>query len=851
MLFSQALQESIHRQFMDTQSTLGLCGEKIIACLRDCGEDERVAMEFFYSTMPAGDIGDYDFSLYRKYAEFGLFLAENSLWNSKIPEDIFLNYVLHYRINNEAIEDCRAFFYHALLERIKGKNMMEAALEVNVWCAEHVSYQATDERTASPLAVLKSSYGRCGEESTLVVTAMRSVGIPARQVYTPRWAHCDDNHAWVEVWCDGEWYFLGACEPEPVLNRGWFNGAAARAMLVDSRSFLPIKGEETITNNGQTTILNELSRYAPARLFTVSVMKDAEPAAGVDVRFELLNGSEFSPLASVITDEKGKAAMTLGLGSIHIHAVKNGLFAEAFADTEETDFVAIDFSKAIRAESDIEEDFNFRAPKDSTRNLIQLTDEQKDIRGRIISDADRKRKEYAKSFYRKEEAEKLAEQFCCPDKVIEILKAAEGNFQEIYDFLSMDFGLEKKELQLQMLQSLVKKDYRDVRCDVLEEHFKSSLCFEKDYDSEIFVPYILCPRVHYEQLLTYRELLSSYFDEQTAADFRKCPKRVWEYVSGFQSAPARQNERLAGTPAGIIRSEQAGVTSRKILFTAVCRTLGIPARINPIDFAAQYYQDGGFQNAEDVPEDNTGTATLTLLAGEEEWSYLHNWTIAVLKDGIYQSLELTDYPWAGERLQLSLTPGNYRLITSSRMPNGNQFAKKYCFRLSKGEAKVLAISLRQTQIADLLEDIPFAPFKIYNDHREAFSVDTMDGDKTRVFAWLEEGCEPTEHLLNEFIEAQGALNAMNCEIIFIIRDHTAFNNETFSKACKAIHSVQVYYCDFYETAETMARRMYVDPESLPLTVVTRKNRGIYACSGYNVGIVNLLIEIFHASNEGA
>lgn len=50
---------------------------------------------------------------------------------------------------------------------------------------------------------MKTAYGRCGEESTFTVAALRSVGIPARQVYTPRWAHTDDNHAWVEAWVNG------------------------------------------------------------------------------------------------------------------------------------------------------------------------------------------------------------------------------------------------------------------------------------------------------------------------------------------------------------------------------------------------------------------------------------------------------------------------------------------------------------------------------------------------------------------------------------------------------------------------------------------------------------------------
>ena len=33
------------------------------------------------------------------------------------------------------------------------------------------------------------------EESAFLVSALRSVGIPARQVYVPRWSHCGDNHA--------------------------------------------------------------------------------------------------------------------------------------------------------------------------------------------------------------------------------------------------------------------------------------------------------------------------------------------------------------------------------------------------------------------------------------------------------------------------------------------------------------------------------------------------------------------------------------------------------------------------------------------------------------------------------
>ena len=841
MLFSQGLQALIHNKFMQSLP-LGRLNEEILESLQQCGAEQRLILEFFYSTMPAADIGDYDFSLYKKFADFGLFLVENTPWCKGIPEELFFNYILHYRINNEKLEDCRPFFYHALQERIQGKDMKEAALAVNIWCAEHVTYQATDQRTASPLAVLRSSYGRCGEESTLVVTAMRSVGIPARQVYTPRWAHCDDNHAWVEVWCDREWYYLGACEPEPVLNRGWFNNASARAMLVDAKAFLPVEGEENIGQKGQTLIFNQTARYAPSRKFTV-LLKDPAPVAGALIHFEMLNGSEFFPLASIPTDERGCASLTLGFGSIHIHAVKDGRFVEAIVDTGEQTSILLDFSQDVALETAYQEDFNFRAPKDNPRNTILLTQEQKKLRQQVNGSIDEKRKSYARSFYIQEEAERLAAQFSRPQRVKEILKAAEGNFREIADFLSLDFGAENKELQLAMLETLLKKDYRDIQSTVLAEHFKEALPYQKNAPADIFAPYILCPRVYYEQLVPYREVISSALDQGTKDLFREQPERVWSYVQQFQLDPKLHQEWLIGTPAGTLRSGLAGLMGRRILFTAVCRTLGIAARINPTDLLAQYYSNEEFVNVETISEAAGEQVELTLLGGTEKWFYFNNWTLAVLREGSYQTLELTDIPWSEGRLALRLEPGSYRLITSKRAPNGNQFARKYCFSLEAGKAKNLDISLRHIAVADSLSDIEFAPFEVYDENNQALDIHSLCGSQPAVLVWLEEGAEPTEHILNEFIQAHEVLNKMDCKVIFMIRDHRALENETLKKTCQALQKAALYTGDFSETAVAMARRMYLEPEVLPLAVVAKAGRGLYACSGYNVGSVNLMIDI--------
>jgi transglutaminase-like putative cysteine protease len=103
-------------------------------------------------------------------------------------------------VNNEQLDSARVVFYKELKDRVKSLSLYDAILEVNHWCHEKAVYMPSDARTSSPLATVSTAYGRCGEESTLLVAALRSVGIPARQVYTPRWAHTDDNHAWVSLY---------------------------------------------------------------------------------------------------------------------------------------------------------------------------------------------------------------------------------------------------------------------------------------------------------------------------------------------------------------------------------------------------------------------------------------------------------------------------------------------------------------------------------------------------------------------------------------------------------------------------------------------------------------------------
>jgi hypothetical protein len=165
---------------------------------------QREALEFLYACMPLCDLADYTGEFFLRQVDAAFRAREYFPWGKTIPDDIFRHFVLVYRVNNEYLDTARTAFFEELKERIENLSMYEAALEVNHWCHEKVAYRGADARTSAPLALVKTSWGHCGEESTFTTAALRAVGIPARQCYTPRWVHTDDNHAWVEVWVDGQ-----------------------------------------------------------------------------------------------------------------------------------------------------------------------------------------------------------------------------------------------------------------------------------------------------------------------------------------------------------------------------------------------------------------------------------------------------------------------------------------------------------------------------------------------------------------------------------------------------------------------------------------------------------------------
>lgn len=786
--------------------------------IRECGEHTALALKYLYGTMPLSDIGNYPFETFRDYAEHGVMLWETRAEVRALPEDIFLNYVLYHRINEEEITPCRTFFYEQLKDRTAGLTGKEAALEVNYWCVEEVTYQCTDDRTLSSMAVYRRGNGRCGEESTFSVNAMRSIGIPSRQVYAPKWSHCDDNHAWVEIWCDGTWYFTGACEPVPILNKGWFTNASSRAMMVHSRWFdFAASGEEAIGKEGMVTMLNELRRYAAVKEMITEV-EDTEgnPVQGARVFFEVLNYSEYAPIADGVTDAQGRVTLSTGLGSLHIAVSKNGKYADAYMDTRKDTLckVCLEDKKPSCGWTDTD----MIAPVDTPVNTDSPTKEQTRIGNQRLEQAVQKRTAKIKGWCNQER---------------EAFLKGDGS----------DTGLRKS-----MLEMLTEKDQTDCVRGILEEHLEYALPFKETQPYDIFTSYILNPRVGDEVLTRYRKAVLEAVTEKEQELFKVNPGTIWNWIEErVQSCPEYERTSVITVPAACLKLGIASPLSKKILFVAIARTLGIPARLNPGDGAMEYMQEGRFRPVLYEKEKN---CRLTLHGGGVAWKYFQNWSMARLEEENYTSLRLGGTEWEEEELHLELESGRYRILTSNRLPNGNIFASQYEFELNSGEDKCVQLRLRDANLEDMLENIEIPEFTLQREDKSAVKASELTADGKHILMWLEVSKEPTEHILNEMMEQSREFAALSRKIIFVLNSKEALNDPTLSKALDILPDVQIYYDSFTENVNMLGRRMYVDHEKLPLIIVTEGQRnGVYATSGYNVGTGGMLLRIMGAQES--
>ena len=819
---------------------------------------EQEALEFLYAYMPLADITDYPGEFHLMNIRASQRAAEEMPWGKTIPEDLFRHFVLPVRVNNEQLDSARVVFYKELKDRVKSLSLYDAILEVNHWCHEKAVYMPSDARTSSPLATVSTAYGRCGEESTLLVAALRSVGIPARQVYTPRWAHTDDNHAWVEAWADGKWHFLGACEPEPVLDLGWFNAPASRGMLMHTKVFGRYEGkEEVMSVNPTYTEINVIDNYAPTARAKVMVKDEAgNPVPDACVEFKLYNYAEFYTVATKHTDDSGMCGLTAGKGDMLVWASKDGRFGFSKLSFGKQSELTVTLDK--QAGDSFTVDIDIVPPAESA-NLPEVTPEQRAENDRRLAIEDSIRNVYVGKFISEEAARNFARDYKLDrDAVAKILVAARGNYRIIREFMTRLRSDNSRKGGIDLLQQISAKDLRDVRLDVLIDHMQSRV---RTTNAGYFRKYVRNPRVSNEMLTPYKTFFGKVISKEDVEAYVAEPMKMVAWVA--KNIQVNKECNLGAppvSPEGVWKARLADAHSRDIFFVSMARSMGVPARIDEVTGKVQLITDDGaidvnFEAAGQAPAQRGRlAATYTPIQSLDNPKYYSHFTISkVTPQG---SLQLLSYDeddadmgggvtWSSLLKEgTSLDAGDYILVTGTRLASGGVLAQMTSLNVKVGGRTETKLVMRENK-----DEVQV----IGNFNSESLFTTLEGGNKQSLLQACGRGYfvvgilgvnqEPTNHALRDVSALKTDLEKWGRKLVLLFP-----NQEQAGKYHAAdfpdLPNTVIYGIDTEDIAQQIVKNMKLKhKDTLPIFIIADTfNRVVFVSQGYTIGLGEQLMK---------
>jgi len=805
---------------------------------------------FLYAYMPMSDLADYDFEFFEDQVKVAMEARKTFSWGKTIPDDIFRHFVVVYRVNNENLDTARSYIFHQLKDRIKDMSMYDAALEVNHWCHEYVDYQPADARTSAPLATLKTSHGRCGEESTLTVTALRAVGIPARQCYTPRWAHCDDNHAWVEVWVDGKWWFLGACEPDPDLNMGWFAYPSTRTMMVHTNVFGRYEGPEEVNKKTKYySCINVLSNYADTVRMTVTVVDGQhQPIKDALVRFKLYNYAEYYTLATKLTDENGQASLVTGKGDLLVWVSKGDMYnfykVDGRVENERT-IVFTTREKPWEKLELLEDIVDLTIVPPAGNPDLPTPDPARQVRcDQRKQYEDSLREAYRATFPTRAQTDQYHNEYFTPEEFYDIIHRSEGNHAEILKFLQNHSKKEEGLYLKEFVASLADKDLRDTEAGVLESFLKYHYGYGYDkYPKDVFVKGILSPRISNE-LLRYGDatLWKDPYDvlgaSPTVAQMRQFT------VDSIVVDPDCNYYNCPISPSGVCWKKRADAHSRDIFFVALCREHGVPAYMDNSNGDIFAWENGKWNlvTFEEKPVEEYKTL---ILYNPNKMGYYTQYTLQRFENGEFVSFDFENDPRVETNpIVLSVPAGYYCLSLGKRHDDGIVFSQMQFFNVtedttvrnidfileihdnlffSKNDGELGSINIKTTKIGNV-----------------SLANILKDSGREHIILCLgTPGTEPVNHLMKEMAAKQYDYEAWNGPLFFVKKEGQWKSEPGQPKNLSVIEEGYEKLVNIFSKA--------MDGELAELNpmcfVIDKKGNIIYFSEGYNIGVGDRMLEM--------
>jgi len=589
----------LNGQALDIEKLLDKAGEnrgeveKLIEDAEEKGYKEWAA--FLLSSMPDIDLVNLKSDDFISYFNALNKNRERVPWEKEINDFLFQYYILPHRVSQEPLENFTALYADTLYDLIEDvEDMRGAVLRINEWVFTKMKYEPTARWDQNATVTIRRGFGRCEEMAILCIKALRTVSIPARKVYSPWWPFTNSNHAWVEVWVNGEWHYIGGGEPTDLEN-AWFFIPAKRAAIVKGVVYGEMEqGEEIIYKQKEGfTVINTTPNYADITELSIRVKENDVPVESVSVSICVYNYSSLPPVGLKKSDKSGFVTFIVGQTDLFVYASKDSLLGYKLwrPSSKERDTLVIEIRKKEIPDTsfwlytrriDIEKkEPEYRPNRDSLKLLQSLHFSKINIVDSSLASV-------------------LSER---DEKLVKIFYNAKGGAKSLLAFYK---GLNDtlKDVFIDYFNSLHPKDVVSLDTTGLADELISVLKSEelayRSFPDSILKDYLISDRILFEQMGKWRQRIQSEF-----INFRK--KRVLETVDTIFSWIDANVEKVEErgffgpqkNPEDVYKTRRGIESERYIFIAGILRSIGIPARVkwsyDAFEYWAQEWREKSFE----------------------------------------------------------------------------------------------------------------------------------------------------------------------------------------------------------------------------------------------------------------
>jgi hypothetical protein len=564
----------------------------------------------------------------------------------------------------------------------------------------------------------------------------------------------------------------------------WFREPARRAMMVHTKVYGGSRSDDhKVRGNQYFDELQLIKDYAPVEERRVRVVDSAKkPVQGAVVDFGLYNCAEFFPLASLATNAQGRAMLPTGRGDLRIWAHRGDQFGSGLlkAGAEELVVELAPFKGGERTEyADVFPPAEpFPQPPAVPREAVEAN------RRRLLEE-DIVREAYMATFPTEKECAAIARGLELDQVWLwPLLKKSAGNHKEIIAFLS---AVPKEDMPwaLTLLEGVSEKDLRDTPASVLRDHMGCLDGLPDDLtttETQRFSAYVLSPRIHLELLGPWRSGLKKLLGGAAMGAFKQSPAKAADWVkANIKIDDAANWCDVPMRPLGVAELKVADALGRDILFVAICRAAGVPARLEPGTLAPQFFTSGWKDVSWGTAAAPTRKGTVTITGHmDPEPRYMTHFALARFKDGRYRTMDYEGQPWSYFQDGVELEAGAYCLTTGNRQTNGGVLIRQTFFDLKENESRVVPLAMRPSKpppepygkmdLDVALPSIPLAEPGAEWEEGRPYSLKGLANGVGLVLVWLGDGDEPTRHVMSDLERLREAIEKWGGGLAFCLQE---------------------------------------------------------------------------------